>query len=88
MSRLQDKVAIVTGASKGLGAQIAKHFAAEGASVVVNYASSKADGDRVAAEIVSQGGRAISVGANVAKRTKSRSSSPRRTRHSASSTSS
>jgi 3-oxoacyl-[acyl-carrier protein] reductase len=68
MGRLQDKVAIVTGASKGLGAQIAKHLAAEGASVVVNYASSKTGGDRVASEIVAKGGRAISVGANVAKK--------------------
>jgi 3-oxoacyl-[acyl-carrier protein] reductase len=68
MGRLQGKVAIVTGASKGLGAQIAKHFAAEGASVVVNYASSKKDGDRVVSEIVADGGRALAVGANVAKK--------------------
>lgn len=68
MGRLHGKVAVVTGASKGLGAQIAKHFAAEGAFVVVNYASSKADGDRVAAEIGAARGKAISVGANVAKK--------------------
>jgi len=67
MSKLRDKVAIVTGASKGIGASIAKHLAAEGASVVVNYASSKEGADRVVAEIVENGGRAIAVRANVAK---------------------
>jgi 3-oxoacyl-[acyl-carrier protein] reductase len=66
MSKLQDKVAIVTGASKGIGASIAKHLAAEGAAVVVNYASSKEDADRVVAEIAGSGGRAIAVQANVA----------------------
>jgi len=67
MSKLKDKVAIVTGASKGIGASIAKHLAAEGAAVVVNYASSKAGADRVVGEITSHGGRAIAVQANVAK---------------------
>jgi 3-oxoacyl-[acyl-carrier protein] reductase len=67
MSRLQGKVAIVTGASKGIGASIAHHLAAEGAAVVVNYASSKKDADRVVSEIARDGGRAIAVHANVAK---------------------
>ncbi len=67
MSKLQDKVAIVTGASKGIGASIAKHLAAEGAAVVVNYASSKDGADRVVSEILKNGGRAVAVQANVAK---------------------
>ena len=61
MSKLKDKVAIVTGASKGIGASIARSLAGEGAAVVVNYASSKKDADRVVAEIGSAGGRAIAV---------------------------
>jgi 3-oxoacyl-[acyl-carrier protein] reductase len=65
--KLTGKVAIVTGASKGIGAAIAKHMAAEGAAVVVNYASSKEDADRVVAEISGKGGKAIAVQANVAK---------------------
>lgn len=68
MSRLEGKVAIVTGASKGLGAAIAKQFAVEGASVVVNYASSKKDADRVVAEISAKGGKAVAVKANVGNR--------------------
>ncbi len=67
MSKLQNKVAIVTGASKGIGASIAKHLAAEGAAVVVNYASSKEGADRVVAEIDGSGGRAVAVQANVSK---------------------
>jgi 3-oxoacyl-[acyl-carrier protein] reductase len=67
MSKLKDKVAIVTGASKGIGASIAKHLADEGAALVVNYASSKEGADRVVAEITSNGGKAIAVQANVAK---------------------
>jgi 3-oxoacyl-[acyl-carrier protein] reductase len=65
--KLSNKVAIVTGASKGIGAEIAKHLAAEGASVVVNYASSKEGADRVVAEIVKDGGKAIAVKADVAR---------------------
>src|SRR3984893_16335100 len=67
MSKLTDKVAVVTGASKGIGAGIAKGLAAQGAAVVVNYASSKADADRVVAEIASKGGKAIAVQGDVSK---------------------
>src|SRR5947199_9162787 len=67
MSKLKNKVAVVTGASKGIGASIAKHLAGEGAAVVVNYAASKEGADRVVAEITGQGGRAIAVQADVAK---------------------
>lgn len=66
--KLDGKVAVVTGASKGIGAGIAKHLAAEGAAVVVNYASSKQDADRVVDEIAKRGGRAIAVQADVAKK--------------------
>src|SRR5437773_7951220 len=65
--KLADKVAVVTGASKGIGAAIAKHLAAEGAAVVVNYASSKEGAERVVAEIARKGGKAVAVQANVAK---------------------
>jgi 3-oxoacyl-[acyl-carrier protein] reductase len=68
MGKLQGKVAVVTGASKGIGAEIAKHLAAEGAKVVVNYSSSKEGADRVVAEITKAGGKAVAVGANVSKK--------------------
>ncbi|HEY9619091.1 MAG TPA: glucose 1-dehydrogenase [Crinalium sp.] len=68
MKKLEGKVAVVTGASKGIGASIAKHLAAEGAAVVVNYAFSKEGAERVVDEIVSAGGQAIAVQANVVKK--------------------
>jgi 3-oxoacyl-[acyl-carrier protein] reductase len=67
MSKLEGKVAIVTGASKGIGAAIAKAYAAEGASVVVNYASSKTGAEKVVAEITAAGGKAVAVQADVGK---------------------
>jgi len=65
MKKLKDKVAVVTGASKGIGASIARFFAAEGAKVVVNYASSKEGADKVVQEITANGGTAIAVQGDV-----------------------
>ncbi len=67
MSKLKGKVAVVTGASKGIGASIAKALAAEGASVVVNYASSKAGADSVVEAITTAGGKAVAAGGDVSK---------------------
>ena len=67
MGKLANKVAVVTGASKGIGADIAKALAAEGASVVVNYASSKEGADKVVAAIAQKGGKAIAVQGDVSK---------------------
>ena len=67
MAKLTGKVAVVTGASKGIGAGIAKELAAQGASVVVNYSSSKEGAEKVVAEITKAGGKAIAVGGSVAK---------------------
>src|SRR3954467_11231052 len=66
--KLNGKVAVVTGASKGIGAGIAKQFAAEGASVIVNYASSKNDADKVVDEISKRGGKAVAVQGDVARK--------------------
>ena len=65
--KLAGEVAVVTGASKGIGAAIAKALTEEGASVVVNYSSSKQDGERVVAEISARGGRASAVQSDVSK---------------------
>ena len=67
MGKLDGKVAVVTGASKGIGAGIAKELAVQGASVVVNYASSKEGAEKVVAEIVKDGGKAIAVGGSVSR---------------------
>jgi len=66
--KLKDKVAVVTGASKGIGAAISKHLAAEGASVVVNYVSSKAGAEKIVADILGAGGKAIAMQGDVAKK--------------------
>src|SRR5271167_1467665 len=65
--KLSGKVAVVTGASKGIGAAIAKHLAAAGAAVAVNYSSSKEGADRVVKEITEAGGKAVAVQGNLAK---------------------
>ena len=65
MSKLSNKIAVVTGASKGIGASIAKTFAAAGATVVVNYSSSRAGADKVVSDIVAAGGTAVALGANL-----------------------
>jgi 3-oxoacyl-[acyl-carrier protein] reductase len=66
--KLSGKVAVVTGASKGIGAEIAKYLAAEGAAVVVNYATSREGADRVVSEITKKDGKAVAIQANIAKK--------------------
>ena len=65
MNKLANKIAVVTGASKGIGAAIARQFAAEGATVVVNYATSREGADRVVADIAAAGGQAVAIGADI-----------------------
>lgn len=67
MNKIKNKVALVTGASKGIGASIATHFAREGAMVVVNYASSKSDAEKVVDDITKEGGTAIAIQGDVSK---------------------
>ena len=68
IGKLNGKIAVVTGAAKGIGAGIAKEFAAEGAAVVVNYASAKADADKIVDAIAKRGGKAIAIQGNVSKK--------------------
>src|SRR5271154_3448554 len=68
IKKLAGKVAVVTGASKGIGASIAKHLAVQGAAVVINYASSKTGADKVVSEIIAQGGKAIAIQGDVVKK--------------------
>ena len=68
MPRLKEKIAVVTGASKGIGAGIAERFGAEGAKVVVNYSSDRAGADRVVIKIKQAGGEAVAVQADVSKK--------------------
>ncbi len=65
MNRFANKIAVVTGASKGIGAAIARQLAAEGATVVVNYATSRAGADKVVADIAAAGGQAVAIGADI-----------------------
>ena len=85
--KLAGQVAVVTGASKGIGAEIARQLAAEGAAVVVNYATAREGADRVVDEITKRGGRAIAVQANVAKKANPAACWPRPKKRLASSTS-
>jgi 3-oxoacyl-[acyl-carrier protein] reductase len=75
MGRLGGKIAVVTGASKGIGAGIAKGLPAEGASVVINYASSRDSADRLVADVKAMGGKAIAVQGDVAKAAEAEKSS-------------